>query len=99
MVFNMKINMKLFCCLFSGGLKLPDPLVISALIDDDDWGMFFKKNSYVYIKSNKQITATVLRNLIILSRKCMLLLCKTHRKYFVKTVNFPHEVLEVGYPI
>ena len=41
MVVNMKISMKLFCCLFSGGLKLPFPLVITALIDDDDCGMFF----------------------------------------------------------
>ena len=68
MVVNMKISMKLFCCLLSGGLKLPSPLVITALIDE----------------LNKQITATVLRNLITLSRKCMLLLCETHRKYFAK---------------
>ena len=53
MIVNMKINMKLFCCLFSGGLKLPAPRVITALIDDDDCGMFFKKVSYVYINLNK----------------------------------------------
>ena len=52
-IVNMKINMKRFCCLLSGVLKLAAPLVITALIDDDDCGIFFKKTSYVYIKSKK----------------------------------------------
>ena len=38
---KMVVNMKLFCCLFSGGLKFPAPLVIAVVIDDDDCGMIF----------------------------------------------------------